>query len=82
MTLQEKLDAYQAGFKEKVPAETAALMHRATEELRSSGLVEGALKVGDKLPDFALPDTEGEIVRSQALLAKGPLVVSIYRGVW
>ena len=36
----------------------------------------------DALPAFELPDTEGSIVRSADLLARGPLVVTFYRGLW
>ena len=33
-------------------------------------------------PAFALPNAAGETVRSADLLAKGPLVLTIFRGVW
>jgi len=57
-------------------------MHRATEDPRCSGILEHVLKVGDKAPDFALPDGNGTIVSFKNLLARGPLIVSFYRGVW
>jgi peroxiredoxin len=41
-----------------------------------------ALKAGDACPDFALLNAEGELVRAQDLLARGPLVLSFYRGIW
>jgi peroxiredoxin len=44
--------------------------------------VEGALKKGDTLPAFALPDGDGVMVGSRDLLSRGPLVVSFYRGYW
>jgi peroxiredoxin len=57
-------------------------MKHATEELRASGIVERALKVGDKAPEFALPNPAGTIISSRTLLEKGPLVISFYRGRW
>lgn len=42
----------------------------------------GALKVGDKCPPFAMPSADGAIVTSAELLARGPLVLSFYRGAW
>jgi peroxiredoxin len=57
-------------------------MHRATEDLRHSGIIERVLKIGDRVPEFALPNAQGQIVSSAKLLEKGPLVVSFYRGVW
>jgi peroxiredoxin Q/BCP len=43
-------------------------------------LVLGAstLKVGDKAPDFTLPDTEGRPVSLTGLLARGPVIVAFY----
>ena len=40
------------------------------------------LKVGDKAPDFALPNVRGESVSLSDILAKGPAVVAFYRGAW
>jgi len=37
-----------------------------------------ALKVGDKAPDFTLPDTEGKPVSLRALLAKGPVILAFF----
>jgi peroxiredoxin len=41
-----------------------------------------AKKAGDVAPEFTLLDPEGKEVSSRDLLARGPLVVSFYRGVW
>ncbi len=42
----------------------------------------GALGVGDRAPDFALPDAMGDRVRLSDLLADGPVVLTFYRGAW
>jgi peroxiredoxin len=57
-------------------------MHRATAELIASGAARHARKAGDVAPSFSLKDPEGNIVSSDELLKKGPLVISFYRGVW
>jgi peroxiredoxin len=41
-----------------------------------------ALKVGDTMPSFMLPNAEGHIVVSDELLKRGPLVVNFFRGSW
>lgn len=43
---------------------------------------EGILRPGDPMPDFVLPDAQGNLVFSDDLLAKGPLVVVFFRGDW
>jgi hypothetical protein len=82
MSLQEKLDAYKAEFKKKAPPENVAIMTRATEDLRRSGILEGVLKAGDRAPDFVLHNWRGGNVNSTELLRQGPLVLTFYRGVW
>ena len=87
MTLQAKLDAFKADFEAgkppyNVPRSVIDTMHRATAELVASGLAGKALKAGDKAPAFTLSDPDGNPVNSAALLKKGPLIVSFYRGVW
>jgi peroxiredoxin len=52
------------------------------ERLVASGLTETSLKIGARMPDFDLPNVEGRFVASQALLERGPLVVSFFRGGW
>jgi peroxiredoxin len=87
MTLQARLDAFKADFEAgkppyNVPYSVIQTMHRATTELKASGLAARAKKKGDKAPTFALKDPDGNLVSSQVLLAKGPLIASFYRGVW
>ena len=36
------------------------------------------LKVGDKAPDFTLPDTEGKPVTLSKLLQQGPVILAFY----
>ncbi|HTV59313.1 MAG TPA: hypothetical protein VMJ93_10610 [Verrucomicrobiae bacterium] len=82
MSLQEKLDAYKAEFVKKMPPEKIAIMHRATDDLRRSGILDRVLQPGASAPSFSLPNTRGEIVSSSDLLSRGPLVLTFYRGVW
>ena len=37
-----------------------------------------ALKVGDRAPDFTLPDTDGRPVTLSALLARGPVILAFF----
>ncbi len=40
------------------------------------------LKVGDKAPDFALPNGDGKLVMLSEYTARTPVVVIFYRGFW
>ena len=87
MALQDRLDAFKADFESgrfplKPTREAIDTMHRATAELIASGRAQRARKAGDAAPEFTLRDPDGKPVSSRELLARGPLVVSFYRGVW
>jgi hypothetical protein len=85
--LQERLDEFKSSFESgappyNAPHEVIEPMHRATEELKASGIEEHALKVGDRAPSFALFNQDHVEVNSNDLLREGPLVVSFFRGHW
>ena len=82
MSLKEKFDAIRAGAQKQIPPDKLAIMHAATDALKASGAADRALEVGATLPAFELSNQRGETVRSADLLAKGPLVLTVYRGVW
>ena len=52
------------------------------DRVRVSGTLDHALKVSQQAPEFTLPDAFGHEVSLKTLLAKGPVVVSFYRGEW
>jgi peroxiredoxin len=87
MSLQDRLDAFKADLENgrlpfKPTPQQLEAMQRATAALVATGQAQRALKAGDSAPDFVLNDPDGKPVSSRDLLAKGPLVVSFYRGVW
>ena len=82
MTLKDELKALQTRLEAGRPPEVVAAMHRAVDELRASALAGHVLRVGDRAPEFTLPNAAGVPVESKRLLAAGPLVVTFYRGRW
>jgi hypothetical protein len=82
MSLAEKLDAIRARGAKRIAPERRAVMLAATKGLRESGIAGRAIKVGDPLPEFSLNNTDGVTVRSTDLLAKGAVVLTVFRGKW
>jgi hypothetical protein len=82
MSLKEKLEARRALSAGRIPADKRAIMERATADLRSSGILQKVAAVGQKAPGFAAPNYDGRMISSAELLARGPLVVSFFRGAW
>jgi hypothetical protein len=82
MALQEKLDAMREMSKTRIPSEARAVMERSIDDLRASGIMRRVARVGQTAPDFTLPNADGRPVGLKELLARGPVVLSFYRGRW
>lgn len=82
MSLQEKMNALKEKLLLDIPEEVVAIIHRSTEELKNSGVLDAVLRPGDKAPEFSLKNAEGNIVSSKSLLEKGKLIINFYRGKW
>jgi peroxiredoxin len=57
-------------------------MERHIEQLRNGVIARTILKAGDRAPAVVLPNAKGETVDVGTLLAKGPVIVTFYRGGW
>jgi hypothetical protein len=82
MTLGERLDQIRAAARARIPPEAQAVMQRAVAEVRASGILAGVPGVGDRAPDFILPNQAGQLVALRDRLARGPVVLSFFRGRW
>jgi len=82
MSLQDQLDEITANTRHLVQADRLAVGERAVAELFSTAIEDRILAAGSLAPAFTLRDSNGRIVRSDDLLALGPLVVKFFRGRW
>jgi len=81
--LEDKIKEYQEAFKGKVPQEVQELMIKATEELKSDEISSEALRTGEDVLPFCLPNAVGKNVILEDELAKYDfVVVNFYRGGW
>jgi peroxiredoxin len=81
MSLKQQLAEYRAGWFKRVPVERQAIIERHIARLRD-GVAKAALKAGDRAPAVVLGNAKGETVDVGALLQKGPVIVTFYRGGW
>lgn len=82
MSLADKLAATRAASAGRIPPDRQAIMHRATDDLRKSGILDRIVPVGKPAPVFELANHDGRRVSSAELLAGGPMVLSFFRGSW
>ena len=81
-TLADQLDARKAKFVEMASPERVAVAEGAIADVADSGILDKAINLGDKAPDFTLPDALGNSVSLYEQLAKGPVILTWYRGSW
>jgi peroxiredoxin len=81
-TLSKQLEEYRAGWMQRVPADRRAIMERHIAHLTKTEFGQRAKQVGDQAPTIILPDVHGKTFDIATLLAKGPVVVTFYRGGW
>jgi peroxiredoxin len=81
-SLKDTIATFTAGMAKHAPPEVIATLGAEITKLADAGIAKHALAVGQKAPDFSLPDAHGKVVALSSLLAKGPVVVTFYRGGW
>ncbi|MBO9998624.1 MAG: AhpC/TSA family protein [Cyanobacteria bacterium SID2] len=82
MTLTQELHQLRQKIRSKLPDDVKATMDEASAALAESQIVDRSLNVGDRSPDFALPNARGQNVTLSKLLESGAVVLSFYRGQW
>ena len=78
MSLRERLAKFDAS-RGRSP-EVTAILRKGIDDVRAAGAA--GLSIGERAPDFVLPNQRGEMVRLGDRLSRGPVVLSFYRGVW
>ncbi len=64
-----------------IPVEAGRQMSQAMARLDANRVAPG-LEVGEKAPDFRLPNVAGQDVSFEERLSRGPVVLTFYRGAW
>jgi hypothetical protein len=82
MSLEDKLATMREAAAKRIPPDRLAIMHRATEDLRRSGILDRIIKAGAKMPAFDLANHDGRRISSDDVLARGPMILSFFRGSW
>ena len=70
MKLTAALQKLADGSAQRHPGEAQEIMKRAIDDLKETPILEKAYKTGDTLPDFTLPNAQGDQVNVSDLLKK------------
>ena len=80
-TLREQTDAKIAAGRKAKP-EFMEGVDEIINEAKIKDLANKAIQINQQAPRFELPDQEGKQILLDDLLAKGPVVITFYRGDW
>lgn len=81
-SLREQIEAFQEQSAARTTPEVLERGKARRAQLVNSGLADKSLKAGETAPDFTLPDAYGRPITLSVLLARGPVVLTFYRGDW
>ena len=82
MSLKQNIENFQEEALPQMKSHVLETLFKGVEDLKAGKIEKNALKVGDKMPSFTLPDAKGKEISSDKLLEHGSLVLSFYRGGW
>jgi peroxiredoxin len=82
MSLAWELAKVQATVRGRCSPEQMRLLDHGVHWLRTSGALGAAVRRGELVPDFDLPDVHGRQVSLAHLLDRGPVVVTFFCGSW
>lgn len=81
-SLAQQIDELNHTLSSQLPIEVLQAFRKSIEELKTSNLEKSSLKVGDKMPEFSLPNTFGQMISSREILKKEKMILTFYRGNW
>lgn len=82
MTLSKEIEEFRSKFSTMVSVEKVAAIERGIRAQKLEGRLLGPVGVGDVAPDFSAIDIESRSVTLSSALARGPVVITFYRGGW
>ena len=80
--LQEQLNQITATTRALVQPERLARTDQVIADLRATSIEQQIVALGSLAPTFSLSATNGKLVRSEDLLALGPVILKFFRGRW
>jgi peroxiredoxin len=79
--LAQRLSSFADDVRRLAP-DFANVVDRMVERLAAAGAGESAPAVGERMPDFVLPDDQGRLVSLEEILQQGKAAIAFHRGHW
>jgi len=66
----------------QLPQDILNAFGSSVEDLKTKNIEHNSIQVGQKMPEFLLPNAYGEKIHSTQILKKGKMILAFYRGSW
>ena len=80
--LKVQLENLKVAAAKKFSPEIMKKMLNSRMAVENSGILDRTIRRGEIIPDFALQDAQEKSVFLNELRAHGPVLITLYRGVW
>lgn len=80
--LAKQIEQFNNELATQIPQEVLEAFGKSIEDLKTKNIENNSKKLGEKIPEFSLPNAKNEIVHSAEILKSGKMVIAFYRGSW
>ena len=81
-SLAQQIEALQTQLASQLPADITTAFEESIVAVKSLGLEEKSLQVGDQFPDFNLINSNSQAISLPELLSNGQVIIAFFRGTW
>lgn len=74
--LEQQIEELNENLAKQLPAEVLEVFGKSIQDLKAQDIEESSIGVGDRFPDFILPNTNDETVALKELLKNGKVIVA------
>ncbi|MBP1167277.1 MAG: peroxiredoxin-like family protein [Chryseobacterium culicis] len=81
-TLAMEIEQLNCELSLQLPKEMLDAFGHSIEDLKTKNIGQKSIQIGDKIPEFSIPNAVGKKVDSQEILKNGKIILAFYRGSW
>lgn len=81
-TLAMEIEQLNCELSSQLPKEMLDAFVHSIEDLKTKNIGQNSIQIGDKIPEFSIPNAVGKKVDSQEILKNGKIILAFYRGSW
>lgn len=80
--LEQQIKELNENLAKQLPTEVLEVFGKSIQDLKAKNIEDSSINIGDKFPDFSLPNTNDKTVELKELLQNGKVIIAFFRGSW